>query len=160
MIYKSFAVNKFHSARVTIKPIKWARLWDQGGLVVMLPHFSPVRWVKTGLEVNDGYLNISSVSADRFADWSLIPLSEEDGRKEHTIEIERKKAGLKIYLVSGEDRKLTRGVTWFFEGVEDGQEIQIGVTVARPTKEGKDKDELEIFFENFEVKLLDDKLER
>jgi len=122
----------------------------------MLPHFSPFKWVKTGLEVNDGYLNLSTVSADRYADWSLIPLSEEGGKKSYTIEIERKKASLKVYLVDGNVRKLTRGVTWFFEGAEDGQEVQIGVTVARPTKEGKDKDELEIFFENFEVKLLDD----
>ncbi|KAF8984594.1 hypothetical protein BDQ17DRAFT_1377384 [Cyathus striatus] len=169
-------LHKFHSAKVTVTG-NWSTTYDQGGLVLFIPDEDTKKWVKTGVEFVDGAPVVSTVAASRWADWSLVPVPQaRPGRV--TIQVEREtKAGervesLWIYIVNEETGEKTgiREITWWFrhdlldsaEGakkVEDTRNLLVGVYGARPTVpegEGREKEELEVRLEGFEVTLFDD----
>ena len=111
------------------------------------------KWVKTGIEFVDGTVNASTVSCDRWADWSLSPLQGSG----LTVEMERKirdgqpTSTLCVLIVQGVERRIVREVTWAFEGT-DGAEGWIGVFAARPGKEsGQESKALEVQFDHFLV---------
>lgn len=115
----STTLHSFHAAEVTISA-NWGRLYDQGGLVLMLPASSPdqkASWVKTGIEIYNGNPNLGTVATPRLStsDWSLIPLTETSVR----VRVERGvvggklEPGLWVYLLKGDGEKLAvREVTW------------------------------------------------
>lgn len=156
VLYRSISPSTFRGARVTVSA-DWTRLYDQGGLIIVLPpQTSPTnrqdgsgggggtkqRWVKAGVEMLDGKTYMSVVAADRWADWSLRP----HGTRSLTLEFERKikdgkpQSALWIYIVEGVERTPVREVTWVFEDDLDGDDDQgskdaqiwIGVYAARP----------------------------
>lgn len=122
----------------------------------MLPHTEPCQWVKTGIEFVDGNCNISTVAADDWADWSLVPMHD-DGLNKVTVEIERKGVSLWVYMVENGIRRAIREITWVFQDVEEDEEVHIGCYVARPTGKsvGSEEEDLEVWFEGFEVKILE-----
>ncbi len=51
----------------------FAELYDQAGLMLW---YDSTRWIKAGVEVNDGVLHVGAVVTDGFSDWSLAPVPE------------------------------------------------------------------------------------
>ncbi|KAF8159708.1 hypothetical protein B0H34DRAFT_704544 [Crassisporium funariophilum] len=167
-------LHKFRSAKVTVSA-NWNTLYDQGGLALFIPDEDVKKWVKTGIEYVWGKPFVGTVATSRWSDWSLVPLPESAGGKV-TIQVERETKGeervesLWIYLINEEtgEKLGIREITWWFrhdvvagEKVDDGasRNLLIGVYGARPTVpegEGREKEELVVKLENFEVKLFDD----
>lgn len=96
------------------------------------------KWVKTGIEFVNGHANVSTVAADRWADWSLLPLANKGGNSV-TVEMVREDDGsLWIYVIEGVERKLIREVTWVFEDAgRNDRECWVGAYAAKPSKEGE-----------------------
>jgi len=133
--------------RVTVSA-SWAELYDQGGLAFILPpdpeeskaeEATRRKWIKTGIEFYDDQAFVSTVAADRWADWSLMDTGVRRG-KEVTLEMEKDgvEGTLWVYVVpEGGKRVPIREVTWVLsEGVGDaGQEREcwVGVYAAKPT---------------------------
>ena len=51
-------------------------LYDQAGLMLWS---SRTRWIKVGVEINDGVPHVGAVVTDGFSDWSLAPVPEWSG---------------------------------------------------------------------------------
>ncbi|KAL3476239.1 hypothetical protein BJX99DRAFT_143660 [Aspergillus californicus] len=135
ILYKSIPLNTFKRARVAISA-DWSQQYDQGGLILVLNGADGSRkWVKTGIELTHGNPHLSTVTRDRWADWSL--LSVPSGGSGATLEIVREPDdSLWIYLVEGVSKAPIREVTWVF--AEDVVDCWVGVYAARPSSEGGD----------------------
>ncbi|KAI9811435.1 MAG: hypothetical protein M1827_005418 [Pycnora praestabilis] len=152
--------HTFKKARVAISA-SWTYQYDQGGLLLVLPRASNPspnasnastapqhpRWIKAGVEYVSGKAHVSVVSNEKWADWSLVALpNQEKGAKSATVEMERKGDGLVVYLIEGVQRTVIREVTWaFLEEEGCAQDCWIGAYAARPSGEGA-KGELEVRF--------------
>ncbi|PPR02041.1 hypothetical protein CVT24_011201 [Panaeolus cyanescens] len=167
-------LHSFHSAKVTVSG-KWDTLYDQGGLALFIPDEDTKKWVKTGIEYVWGKPFVGTVASSRWSDWSLVPLPESAGGKV-TIQVEREtKNGdrvesLWVYIVNEEtgEKMGIREITWWFRHDIEDKDVQVkdgnrtllvGVYGARPQVpqgEGREHEELEVKFENFEVTLFDD----
>lgn len=161
MTYKALPISSFKRARVTATG-DWKTLYDQGGLVLVLPAKkagAQKRWVKCGIEFYNDVPRMSVVAADEWADWSLSPLSGADeaaGRM--TVEAERDQKGdgswgsvLRISLVDQERGRMMpiREITWAFHDLDEAEEMWVGVFAAKPTRD--ERDELVVNFEKFEI---------
>ena len=151
-------LSKFHRVAVTVSAA-WTALYDQGGLVLVLPptpaHNTPRRWVKAGIEFYHGAPSVSSVAADRYADWSLVPLPAAEGGKVR-IQLERVLTGedehgetLRISARIGGEWVIVREVTWAFWELGEDAEIEVGALAARPNKDQKEG--LVVEFSDFEL---------
>lgn len=142
--YISIPISTFRSARVTISG-QLSQLYDQGGLLLAFPSSStlaePMRWIKLGIERTQiGAAQLSCVACDRYADWSLHPLPEEEATSSVTVKWERKSGGdaLWAYWVTDGDRKPLREVTWALIDEDGKGEVWVGVYAARPAKVGSE----------------------
>ncbi|KAG8749745.1 hypothetical protein FRC12_013252 [Ceratobasidium sp. 428] len=170
------SLSSFRRALVTVNA-KWDRLYDQGGLILLLPgsenagslrsHSSSLTtsdkndkayeaWVKTGIEMFDGKPNVGTVAtpAHGYSDWSLVPTPP--GTTSVTIEVVRQQdgPGLYIYIVDGDKKTMIREVTWVFHGSDPQGMLGVGVYAARPTKvEGETEkgEALSVHFEGLEI---------
>ena len=115
------------------------------------------RWVKTGVEFTHGAPHISTVSCDRWADWSLAPLegSEVTVELEREVKHESKTPTLWIYAVDvAGNRRPIREITWVFEnakedGPDDEQVCWVGAYAAKPMKDEVDAfRQVEVHFRN------------
>ncbi len=109
-----------------------------------------LKWIKTGIEFYQGEAYVSTVVADRWADWSLVQAGIRDG-KAVTLELERdgKEGTLWIYVVDGEKRIPVREVTWILSEAAE-TEVWIGVYTATPNADGK---ALEVQFSGWELEV-------
>lgn len=105
---------------------------------------------------------MSTVAADLYADWSLLPLRAEDEEKgTMTVEVEREEekdgsygSVLRILLVGRDGKSVPiREVTWAFHDLDESEEMWVGMLVAKPTE--SESKELEVKLEGFEIKLRD-----
>lgn len=105
---------------------------------------------------------MSTVAADLYADWSLLPLSKEDEEKgTMTVEVEREReedgswGGVLRILLVGKDGVGVpiREVTWAFHDLDESEEMWVGMLVAKPT--AGEVGELEVKLEGFEIKVRD-----
>lgn len=166
-------LHRFHSAKVTVQA-NWDTLYDQGGIALFIPDEDLKKWVKTGIEFVWEKPFVGTVATSRWSDWSLVPL-EERRKGKITVQVERETKGdervesLWIYIIDEEtgEKMGIREITWFFrhdvlgstKTVNDPRSLLVGVYAARPTApsgEGREKEELTVHFENFEVTLFDD----
>jgi len=152
MIYKKVSLSLFKRMRVTVSA-DWTTLYDQGGLIMVIPQQDGTKkWIKSQIEFFQGEPFISTVSADRGADMSLLQtgLKGED-RNEVTLECRKEHNALWIYVVDGEKSVPIREVTWAFGG-GDEQECWVGVFAARPGVNAERADKtLMVSFEDFEL---------
>ena len=151
ILYHSLPLASLKRARLSFSG-PWSTLYDQAGLCLILPLSSQgatskdptqdrgTRWIKTGIEFTHEAPHISTVSCDRWADWSLLPLQG----TQLTVEIEREvKHGAKtptlwVYMIENSERRPIREVTWVFEEAErtNGQNLEcwVGAYVAKVNK--------------------------
>ncbi|ORY70143.1 uncharacterized protein BCR38DRAFT_455005 [Pseudomassariella vexata] len=158
-------LKKFKSARVSFWA-DWTERYDQAGLLLVpKPELStaspPDKWIKTGIEFYMGKPQLSTVSCDRYADWSVSSLSTiVDPTKGITLEIVREgdEHGKSVWvyqLVLDADGKLKekiplREICWIFaDENESDWVLEVSPLVARPEK--KASDPLKVQFMQFEV---------
>ena len=167
-------LHRFRSAKVTVSA-DWNTKYDQGGLALFIPDEDNIKWVKTGIEFVWGKPYISTVATSRWSDWSIATLPENAGGKV-TIQVEREVKGtervesLWVYIVNPEtgEKLGIREVTWWFRH-DIAQNIDketvsprcllVGVYGARPTVpdgDGREKEDLVVHLDDFEVTLFDD----
>ena len=137
IIFTKTTVGQFKSIAVTISA-DWQQRYDQGGLIVVIHNQDGTKkWIKTGIEFLEGVPWISVVTKDRWADWSLRPLSEA-GSTSGRIQVESEGKNLWVYVIDKDGKKLpTREVTWWGE-FEASTEIDVGIAAAKPSTEGGD----------------------
>lgn len=158
ILHKTVPLSSFRKARAHISA-DWNTLYDQGGLILVLNRGESRKWIKTGIEYVDGKARVSTVSKDRAADWSLLPIPESSTRAVQGVTIEMNKreedGTLWIYLIGGEGgdetRVPVREVTWAFEE-EEATECWVGVYACRPAKDDG-LGELEVTFSRLEIEL-------
>jgi regulation of enolase protein 1 (concanavalin A-like superfamily) len=159
MLYQKVKLDSLKAARVTVSA-NWKTLYDQGGLVLVLPQKEgPRKWVKAGIEFSHGKVHASTVACDAWADWSLS-MQQLPGNI-FTIELEREvvdgKPGstLWVYGYEGAERLPLREVTWVFEKADQAEDCWIGAFAAKPTRDEDDPNKaLEVSFSHFEIELV------
>ncbi|KFY36747.1 hypothetical protein V495_07629 [Pseudogymnoascus sp. VKM F-4514 (FW-929)] len=152
IIYKAIPLSKFQRARVTATA-DWGTLYDQGGLVFVLPSSvegQAGKWIKTGVEFYNGEVFVSTVVKDRWADWSLVQAGVKGGN-EVTLEMVRENDTMWIYAIDGEKKIPLREVTWVLS--EKEQEVWVGVYSATPTTERNGRGKLVVEFKDWELEL-------
>ncbi len=143
----------------------WTEQYDQGGLLLSFRRAgsdaaaTPERWIKTGIEFYNGRPMLSTVACDRWADWSVTPLTtfafDTDARAAAdktwtTISIE--KAGdqdgisLWVYQVlEGGEKVPLREICWVYgDGNAEEWELEVLGMAARPEKQADSSLEVEI----------------
>ncbi|KAF3932701.1 hypothetical protein ABW19_dt0203578 [Dactylella cylindrospora] len=165
------SLKSFLRARITFSLPHRSQLvkYDQGGLLLSItkpggPPPAESQWLKTGIEY---YLDepwIGTVCCDRWADWSVTPLtgSQEDiENPTATLELERSNdelgKSLWIYLIrKGEatERVPLREVNWIFaEEADEELTLSVSAYAARPLKkEGNETEGLVVKFKDFVIK--------
>lgn len=133
--------------------------------------FPPAKWIKTGLEFYLGKPHLSTVGCDRFADWSVGPLSLSEGERPPadegvggvTIEVVREgdEHGRSFWVyrlvLDAEggvvERIPLREICWVLAEEEDGEGeewvLDVSPLVARPEKSATET--LKVAFKSFEV---------
>ncbi|KAI1505432.1 hypothetical protein F5X99DRAFT_404916 [Biscogniauxia marginata] len=182
-------LKKFRSARVTFRA-RWAERYDQAGLLLVprrgsspSPSSSPPdKWVKTGVEFYGGAPQLSTVCCDRWADWSVAPLSSSStsagggdgggGDDDEPVTIEAVREGDEngksawVYRVvrdaGAEARVPLREICWIFADEDAGGDddddddddwvLDVSPLVARPEKDAAGP--LRVEFLEFEVAWL------
>ncbi|OTA60804.1 hypothetical protein K449DRAFT_383551 [Hypoxylon sp. EC38] len=170
-------LKKFQSARVTFWA-DWSERYDQAGLLLVPKRLSsasvspPEKWIKTGVEFYFGRPQLSTVGCDRFADWSVAPLTltadEIDPVKVGGVTIEVAREGdehgkslwvYRLVLDTGGnvvERIPLREICWVLadEDKADGKEwlLDVSPLVARPEK--KATESLQVNFKKFNVQWL------
>ncbi|KAK9595958.1 hypothetical protein V6Z92_002450 [Aspergillus fumigatus] len=136
ILCRSLPLKSFKRARVAVNA-NWQQKYDQGGLILVWTAADGTRkWVKTGIELTHGKPHLSTVTKDRWSDWSLLAIPS--GGAAATIEIVREAdESLWVYLVEGVQKSPLREVTWCFEEQEN-VECWVGVYAAKPSSEGGD----------------------
>ncbi|KAI1213391.1 uncharacterized protein F4807DRAFT_410936 [Annulohypoxylon truncatum] len=131
-------LKKFQSARVTFWA-DWTERYDQAGLLLVPRRLAdaavspPEKWIKTGIEFYFGQPQLSTVGCDRWADWSVAPLTLKEN------EIEPGKVGGVTIEVVREGDELGKSL-WVYRvvldkdgGVVDRVPLRVGdITHAPP----------------------------
>ncbi|KAJ4860544.1 hypothetical protein T069G_05532 [Trichoderma breve] len=164
-LYTTVPAAHFQSVQVTVTG-PWKTLYDQGGLVVTFPNRhnpNATRFIKAGIEFNDGTPALGVVATDILSDWSLSPITEKQtGNAKATILVERDGTDAWVYVLEsqGKTRRALRQVTWAFNE-DDGQglakEIEVGIYGAKPTEEsgeGHARDKIAVSFSGFSLKTV------
>lgn len=152
-------LSEFKSAKITFSA-DWSEQYDQAGLIFTFESVSGTRerrWIKTGLEYYNGTPQLSTVSCDRWADWSITPLAAFEDSKSITVTIEKGRDGLGLgfwvyYIKQDGTKEPLREICWVY-GDDDSSgkdwNLTIGALVARPAKDAKD--DLVVQFKDFDV---------
>ncbi|PVH83783.1 hypothetical protein DL98DRAFT_615056 [Cadophora sp. DSE1049] len=152
ILYKTVTLSSFKRMRVTVSA-NWTTLYDQGGLIMVIPQQDRTKkWVKSQIEFFQGEPFISTVSADRGADMSLLQAGLKGEKKnEVTLEYRKEHNALWIYVLDGKKSVPIREVTWAFGGADE-QECWVGVFAARPgVNENQEDESLAVSFKDFEL---------
>ncbi|KAI1373397.1 hypothetical protein F4677DRAFT_429518 [Hypoxylon crocopeplum] len=170
-------LKKFQSARVTFWA-DWTERYDQAGLLLVPKRLSsaavspPEKWIKTGVEFYFGRPQLSTVGCDRYADWSVAPLTltanEADPAEVDGVTIEVVREGdehgksfwvyrLVLDAEGGVVEKIPlREICWVLADEDEagGEEWLLDVSpfVARPEKMATES--LKVNFKTFEVQWL------
>ncbi|KAF6814318.1 hypothetical protein CMUS01_12658 [Colletotrichum musicola] len=152
-------LSEFKSAKVTFSA-DWSEQYDQAGLILTFNSISGTRerrWIKTGLEYYNNTPQLSTVSCDRWADWSITPVAAFGDTKFITVSVEKEQDSLGVsfwvYFVRQDGTKEPlREICWVF-GDDDSSgkdwNLTVGALVARPAKDAKDS--LTVQFKDFDV---------
>lgn len=156
-VYRAIKASHFTSIAVTVSA-DWKTRYDQGGLAIIFPSPAPRKWVKTGIEVENGSPQLGTVGTYAFSDWSLSPVTPANATSARFL-IERDGSELWVYAVDEDERPDAgryplRELTWAFleDRANEDTEIWVGVYAAKPTYEEDDLTQgIEVFFENLVI---------
>jgi regulation of enolase protein 1 (concanavalin A-like superfamily) len=161
VVYKKLKASEFKNARVTVSA-HWKTLYDQAGIYVRLPPTptsTKPRWLKSGIEFEDGKPLLSAVVAltDTGADWSLLPLTGFDVAGKTTVEVEREKnedgtpgTVLHVFVLNeAGERFMIREITSAFWQTEESGEVWVGAFTAKPTAD--EENSLTVTFSDLKV---------
>lgn len=154
-IYRKIKTSAFKRVAVSISA-PWKTQYDQGGIAIAFPGERPWKWIKTGIEFYKGKPALSTVTADRFSDWSLCPEPKGSEGKAR-FEAVRDGQMLVINLLHDGEEQPLREIKWaFLEDRAADAEMFVGVYVAKPTPDEQDAArELAVTFEDLEMEVLD-----
>ncbi|TIA50609.1 hypothetical protein D6C79_02966 [Aureobasidium pullulans] len=141
-VYREIKANKFTSIAVTVNA-DWKTRYDQGGIAIIFPGPKPLKWVKTGIEVENGAPQYGTVGTYAFSDWSLSPIQPQNATTARFI-VER--SGSEIYPL--------REVTWAFleDRADNDVVLQVGVYAGKPTYSANSSTEgLEVHFSDLVI---------
>ncbi|KAH7169463.1 hypothetical protein DER46DRAFT_645838 [Fusarium sp. MPI-SDFR-AT-0072] len=134
-------LDAFKSASICFDA-KWEFEYDQTGLILQLESISGTqnpRWIKAGFEFFGNQPQISTVACDRFADWSVIPLSFVTDTKTIRILVERVEdiigVSLWVYFVQEDGEKFPlREICWVYDEDGTGKDwnLRVGAYASRP----------------------------
>ena len=165
-------LKKFRSARITFWA-PWTERYDQAGLLLVPRSASsppptteaPEKWLKTGIEYYNNQPQLSTVGCDRWADWSIGPLSKPvNSERGVTLEARREgdEHGRSIWIyqlvldeATGEEveRLPLREVCWILADEEEnggeGRVLDVSPLVARPERNAAAP--LRVEFKEFKV---------
>lgn len=136
-VYRSIKVSEFNNISVTVHA-DWATRYDQGGIAVIFPQQKPLKWVKTGIEVENGAPQFGTVGTYAFSDWSLSPVTPQNATTARFL-LERDGSEIWVYALDLQnpdaERYPLREVTWAFleDRADDDVELWVGVYAAKPT---------------------------
>lgn len=114
----------------------YRELYDQAGLMLRLDE---KHWVKAGIEFSDGIKNLSVVLTNENSDWSVIPLSDDDGPV--TIRATRHGEAVRIQYRDGKTWRMAR-LAW----LKPSPELLVGPMCCSPKRAG-----FEVIFHDFAV---------
>jgi hypothetical protein len=136
-VYRSIKASDFHNISVTVDA-DWTTRYDQGGIAIIFPEKKPLKWVKSGIEVETGSPQFGTVGTYAFSDWSLSPVTPANATSARFL-IEREGSEIWVYALNLEDptaeKYPLREVTWAFleDRADDDVELWVGVYAAKPT---------------------------
>lgn len=156
-VYREIKANKFTSIAVTVNA-DWKTRYDQGGIAIISPGPKPLKWVKTGIEVENGALQYGTVGTYAFSDWSLSPIQPHNATTARFI-VERSGSEMWVYVLNDAKnpdagRYPLREVTWAFleDRADDDVVLQVGVYAGKPTYSANSSTEgLEVHFSDLVI---------
>jgi regulation of enolase protein 1 (concanavalin A-like superfamily) len=139
-------LRSFVAASVAFRFTPMTR-YDQGGLVLALRRRNatdtsiPPKWIKTGIEYYEDASRVGTVGTDAFSDWSIAPVSTENGiefeagKTWTTVRVEKHVDelgdSLWVYQVVGEQKLPLREINWPY-GYGDDWELKVEAYAAKP----------------------------
>lgn len=156
-VYREIKANKFTSVAVTVNA-DWKTRYDQGGIAIIFPGPKPLKWVKTGIEVENGAPQYGTVGTYAFSDWSLSPIQPQNSTTARFI-VERSGSEMWVYVLNDAKnpdagRYPLREVTWAFLEDRAGDDVvlQVGVYAGKPTYSANSSTEgLEVHFSDLVI---------
>jgi uncharacterized protein len=135
IIYRTAKLSSFQSATVTVSA-RWTHKYDQGGLCLVADLQDGRKWIKAGIELENGQANVGIVATDRWSDWSLLPIAGNEAR----VEMKAEKGSIWVWLLEQDGKRTPlREVTWWADLPSDA-ECWIGVYAAKPAPGGETED--------------------
>lgn len=155
-VYRSIKASEFNNISVTVEA-DWATRYDQGGIAIIFPEHQPLKWVKTGIEVENGAPQFGTVGTYAFSDWSLSPVTPANATTARFL-LERDASEIWVYALdlqnSDAKRYPLREVTWAFleDRADDDVELWVGVYAAKPTySPANETQDLKVFFRDLVI---------
>jgi regulation of enolase protein 1 (concanavalin A-like superfamily) len=136
-VYRSIKARDFNNISVTVHA-DWTTRYDQGGIAIIFPERKPLKWVKTGIEVEVGAPQRGTVATYAFSDWSLSPITPANATTARFL-VEKDKSEIWVYALDLEnpdaEKYPLREVTWAFleDRAYEDLELWVGVYAAKPT---------------------------
>ncbi len=129
-------------------------LYDQLGCMI---RYDENYWIKTGIEFVEGVQNISAVVTNQKSDWSVVPLTSFDNRKEWLhLRIKKEIVNqldcyeIEYSLDQGKTFHLLRMTYLFVPSHFD--KVFLGIMAASPTKE-ENEEGFVGYFKDFKIVL-------
>ena len=114
------------TAQVTLSG-DYKTLYDQSGLMLRVDQHN---WIKAGIEFTDGAMHLSTVITRGFSDWSMVPLTQFDGKLR--LRLTRHGTALRVqYLTSEGVWQLLR-----LGYLDLPEAVQVGIMCCSPERAG------------------------
>jgi hypothetical protein len=107
---------------------RFEKLYDQAGLMV---RSDATHWVKTGVELTDGALHLSTVVTNGFSDWSIMPCSP--GASDVSIRLTRHGESVRVQCQDQRDGSWAMTRLGYLKPAET---LQIGLMCCSPERAG------------------------
>ncbi|KAI5363084.1 hypothetical protein Slin15195_G104610 [Septoria linicola] len=155
-VYRICSTASFQRISVTINA-DWKTRYDQGGIAIVFPNgkkgVKGAKWIKTGIEFENGAPQLGTVGTYAFSDWSLSPVVPKGGKSARFV-VERNTTELWVYNVVKNERYPLRELTWAFLEDRDKKnaEMWVGVYAAKPIyTEGTPSQNLSVEFKDLRI---------